>query len=112
MNPACSMPSASCLALIGDIGGMELLVIMGAVLILFGGKGLPGIARYLGKITRDLQRASEDFKNQLLTADHPDAADTAATTENTSQAPGVTGTAPGDVQEKAKQETEPREPVG
>jgi sec-independent protein translocase protein TatA len=69
MNLPCSIPSVSCLALIGDVGGMELLVIMGAVLILFGGKGLPGIARYLGKITRDLQRASEDFKKQLLTAD-------------------------------------------
>lgn len=69
MNPTCSIPSASCLALIGDVGGMELLVIMGAILILFGGKGLPGIARSLGKITRDLQRASEDFKKKLLTAD-------------------------------------------
>jgi sec-independent protein translocase protein TatA len=63
------MPSASCLALIGDVGGMELLVILGAILILFGGKGLPGIARSIGKITRDLQHASDDFKKQLLTAD-------------------------------------------
>jgi sec-independent protein translocase protein TatA len=69
MNLPCVIPSSSCLALIGDVGGMELLVILGAILILFGGKGLPGIARSLGKITRDLQRTSEDFKKQLLTAD-------------------------------------------
>jgi len=60
------------LALIGDVGGGELVVIMAAILVLFGGKGLPGIARTLGKITRDLQRASEDFKDQLLTADNPE----------------------------------------
>ena len=61
----------SSLALIGDVGGLELLVILTASLMLFGGKGLPGIARSLGKISRDLQRASQDFKNQLLTADEP-----------------------------------------
>ena len=71
MNLPDTIPSASCLALIGDVGGMELLVILGAILVLFGGKGLPGIARSLGKITRDLQRASEEFKHQLLTADKP-----------------------------------------
>lgn len=59
------------LALIGDVGGLELLVILTASLMLFGGKGLPGIARSLGKISRDLQRASQEFKNQLLTADEP-----------------------------------------
>jgi sec-independent protein translocase protein TatA len=112
MYPACSIPTASCLALIGDVGGMELLVIMGAVLILFGGKGLPGIARYLGKITRNLQRASEEFKNQLLTADQPDAADTAATTENTSKAPGVTGVSPVDAQGTTTKRAEPHDTAG
>lgn len=57
------------LALIGDVGGMELVVIMGAILILFGGKGLPGIARSFGKMTETLRRASQDFKNQLMEAD-------------------------------------------
>lgn len=57
------------LALIGDVGGMELLVIMGAILLLFGGKGLPGIARSLGKMTETLRRASQDFKDQLMDAD-------------------------------------------
>ena len=60
------------LALFGDIGGGEVLVVLAAILVLFGGKGLPGIARTLGKITRDLQRASQDFKTQLLTADQPE----------------------------------------
>ncbi|MEI8351835.1 MAG: twin-arginine translocase TatA/TatE family subunit [bacterium] len=57
----------SCFALIGDIGGGELMVVLTAMLVLFGGKGLSGMARTLGKITRDLQRAAQDFKTQLLT---------------------------------------------
>lgn len=63
------MPASSTLALIGDIGGGELLVVLTAMLVLFGGKGLSGMARTLGKMTRDLQRAAQDFKNQLMTAD-------------------------------------------
>lgn len=57
------------LALFGDIGGGELLVVLAAALILFGGKGLPTIARTLGKITGDLQRIAGDFKQELLNAD-------------------------------------------
>lgn len=57
------------LALIGDIGGGELLVIMAAVLMLFGGKKLPSIARTLGKTVEDLRRASQDFRDQLMNAD-------------------------------------------
>jgi len=57
------------LAIFGDIGGSEVLVVLGAILVLFGGKGIPEIARKLGKMTSDLQRASAEFKKQLLTAD-------------------------------------------
>ena len=59
------------LAIFGDIGAGEILVILAAILILFGGQGLPAIARKLGKITQDLQKAAHDFKKQLLTADQP-----------------------------------------
>jgi sec-independent protein translocase protein TatA len=57
-------------AFFGDIGAGEVLVILAAILILFGGKGLPPIARKLGKITQDLQKGAQEFKNQLLSADH------------------------------------------
>ena len=57
------------LALIGDIGGGELLVVLAATLMLFGGKKLPSIARTLGKAVADLRRASEDFREQLMNAD-------------------------------------------
>ena len=45
--------------------GSELLVIVLAVLILFGGKKLPEIARSIGKGLRELQKASQDFKREL-----------------------------------------------
>jgi sec-independent protein translocase protein TatA len=67
MSLADPMLLPACFALIGDIGGGELLVVLTAMLVLFGGKGLSGMARTLGKITRDLQRAAQDFKTQLLT---------------------------------------------
>ncbi|MEI6564472.1 MAG: twin-arginine translocase TatA/TatE family subunit [bacterium] len=57
------------LAFLEDVGGGEVLVILAAVLILFGGKGLPTIARKLGKTSRELQKAAQEFKNQLLEAD-------------------------------------------
>jgi sec-independent protein translocase protein TatA len=57
------------LALIGDIGGGELLLVMSAVLMLFGSKRLPAIARSLGKTLEDLRRASQDFRSQLMNAD-------------------------------------------
>lgn len=57
------------LAIFGDIGGSEVMVVLGAILVLFGGKGIPEMARKLGKVTQDLQRASAEFKKQLLTAD-------------------------------------------
>ena len=45
--------------------GSELLVILLAVLILFGGKKIPDIARSIGKGMRELQKASRDFQREL-----------------------------------------------
>ena len=59
-------------ALLGDIGGGELLVVFGAILLLFGGKRLPSIARQIGRTVDDLRKASQDFKNQLMHADEDD----------------------------------------
>ena len=56
-------------AFLGDIGGGELLVVLSAILLLFGGKQLPPIARSLGKMADDLKRASQDFRDQLMNAD-------------------------------------------
>lgn len=45
--------------------GSELLVIILAVLILFGGKKIPDITRKMGKIFGDLQKATRDFKKEI-----------------------------------------------
>lgn len=45
--------------------GSELLVVVLAVLILFGGNKMREIARSLGRGMRELQKASDDFKREL-----------------------------------------------
>ena len=40
----------------GMPGGMELLIILLVVLVLFGGKKLPGLARALGKSINEFKR--------------------------------------------------------
>ncbi len=47
------------------IGGGELALIMVAILLLFGGKKLPELARGLGKGIREFKDASEDVKREI-----------------------------------------------
>lgn len=48
-----------------DIGGGELMLILGAALLLFGGDKLPGLAKGLGKGIRDFKDASEGVKREI-----------------------------------------------
>lgn len=48
-----------------DVGGGELLLILIAILLLFGPKHLPELSRTLGKGWRQLQRAQEELRQQL-----------------------------------------------
>ena len=47
------------------MGTWEIMVIMVAVLLLFGSKRLPGIAKSLGKGINELRKAAEDIKKDL-----------------------------------------------
>lgn len=47
------------------MGTWEILVIMMAILLLFGSKRLPGVARTLGKGINELRRAAEEIKKDL-----------------------------------------------
>lgn len=49
----------------GSIGMSELLLIMLLVLLLFGPKRLPELARSLGRSLNELRRAAEDVKEEL-----------------------------------------------
>jgi sec-independent protein translocase protein TatA len=57
------------LAFLGDIGASELLVIFLAILVLFGSKRLPEMARSIGRALEELRRASQDFRDQIMHAD-------------------------------------------
>ncbi len=53
------------LAILPDVGGPELLLIFFLVLVLFGGKRLPELARGLGKSVREFKRATAGVEQEL-----------------------------------------------
>ena len=52
-------------AIIGDIGGAELLLIFVLVLVLFGGKRLPDFARGLGRSIREFKKATSGVEEEI-----------------------------------------------
>jgi sec-independent protein translocase protein TatA len=58
------MTSPSPLALIGPIGMPELLVLLFIVVLLFGAKKLPELARGLGKARSEFQKASHEVEKE------------------------------------------------
>jgi len=54
------------------IGSMELLVIMGLVLILFGGKKLPEFAKNLGKGIYEFKKACQGNHEEEKILNHDD----------------------------------------
>jgi sec-independent protein translocase protein TatA len=82
-----------------NMGGGEIMLILAVVLLLFGGKKLPELARGLGKGIRDFKDASEGVKREIhrninamdvekeLLADTP-----ADTSRNTATATAATDT--------------------
>lgn len=49
----------------GDIAGSEILLILFFVLIFFGSKSIPGIARSLGRTIHQIKSASNDMQNEI-----------------------------------------------
>lgn len=74
----------------GSIGGPELAVVAIAVLILFGPKRLPEIAKTIGRITAQLRGAAQDFRDQITKA----AEEPPAPTDPASREPEGGGTTP------------------
>jgi len=48
-----------------NMGGSEIMLILGVVLLLFGGKKLPELARGLGKGIREFKDASDGVKREI-----------------------------------------------
>lgn len=53
----------------GSIGTPELLVIMLVILLLFGSKRLPELAKGIGKGVRQFKKAMEDVKDEIDISD-------------------------------------------
>ncbi len=51
--------------LIFDISGGELLLIMVVILLFFGSEGIPGIARTMGRIMRQVRDASAEVQREI-----------------------------------------------
>ena len=52
-------------ALFLNLGGSEVILILLVILLLFGGKGIPGIAKTLGKGIREFKDATEGIKRDI-----------------------------------------------
>ena len=51
-----------------SLGGGELLLIFVVVLLFFGPKSIPGIAKGMGKATREFRNAMNDVRSELETS--------------------------------------------
>jgi sec-independent protein translocase protein TatA len=48
-----------------NLGGGEVVVIVFVILLMFGGKGIPGIAKTLGKGLREFKDATDGIKRDI-----------------------------------------------
>ncbi len=51
-----------------NFGGPDLIVILLIVLVLFGAKKLPDLARGMGQAMKEFQKAKDDFGNEIHSA--------------------------------------------
>lgn len=69
----CNFPAgadSSRMMLLGfmNVGGQELIVILLIILVLFGAKKLPELARGMGQAIREFQKAKDEFSDELHSA--------------------------------------------
>jgi sec-independent protein translocase protein TatA len=57
-----------------NVGGQELIVILLIILVLFGAKKLPELARGMGQAIREFQKAKDEFSDELHAAGKNDVA--------------------------------------
>ncbi len=62
----------SSLALLSNFGGPDLIIILLIVLVLFGAKKLPELAKGMGQAMREFQKAKDDFGDELHKAGKTD----------------------------------------
>jgi sec-independent protein translocase protein TatA len=57
------------LAFIGSLGAQEMILIFLVILLLFGAKKLPDLARGLGKSMGEFKKAREEFQHEITHAE-------------------------------------------
>jgi sec-independent protein translocase protein TatA len=67
----------SLLAFFGNLGGPDLIILLLIILVLFGAKKLPELARGMGSAIKEFQKAKDEFTDELHSADKADPAKTA-----------------------------------
>lgn len=89
----CFVLPMSLMASFMNLAGPDLIVILLIILVLFGAKKLPELARGMGSAIREFQKAKDEFSDELHTAGKADAAkDTrtpSATVPRIENAPGA-----------------------
>ena len=66
--------SMSSLASLTNLGGPDLIVILLIILVLFGAKKLPELARGMGSAIKEFQKAKDDFSSELQSSGKTDVA--------------------------------------
>jgi sec-independent protein translocase protein TatA len=64
----------SLIAFLPNLGGPDLIIILLIILVLFGAKKLPELAKGLGSAIKEFQKAKDEFSDELHTAGKTDAA--------------------------------------
>jgi sec-independent protein translocase protein TatA len=62
------MATTTVFAFLGDLGGTEILLILVVILLLFGAKRIPDLARGLGKGMREFKDAAKGMKDDINNA--------------------------------------------
>ncbi len=78
------------LAFLGNLAGPDLIIILLIVLVLFGAKKLPELAKGMGQAMKEFQKAKEDIVDEMHQADKPKPAQPPANTQSVARLePGV-----------------------
>ena len=64
----------SLFAFLPNLGGPDLIVILLIILVLFGAKKLPELAKGMGSAIKEFQKAKDEFNDELHTAGKTDEA--------------------------------------
>ena len=85
----------SSLLFIGNLGTGEMIVLVLIVLLLFGAKRIPDLARGLGKGIREFKDATKEIKNDIENASTSDQHSNNQNRNNYNNGPGYTNPNPG-----------------